>query len=176
LIIAVVRMSTTSQTVSIADNAGNVYAEAVNQAQTSDGHQLHLFYAKTVAGFANTVTASFSSTNNHPWLGIFEYNGLNTTNPLDQTAHAQGSGASADTGATAVTASSNELVFAAAGLPAAYAGVVTAGSGYMLQQQDAGSSRSATESMTTAATGSFDGVFSLSPSTNWSAVVATFRP
>ena len=41
-------MSTTSQTVSVTDSAGNVYADAVAQAQSTDGHQIHLFYAKNV--------------------------------------------------------------------------------------------------------------------------------
>ena len=176
LIIAVVRMSTTSQTVSMADSAGNSYIEAASQLQNSDGHQLYLFYATDVAGSTNTVTATFSSTNNHPWIAIFEYSGLSATNPLDQTAHAQGSGASADSGPTGVTASPNELVFAAMGLPASYAGMATGGSGYVLQQQDTGAERAATESLIASSTSSFKGSFSLNPATNWSAIVATFRP
>ena len=176
LIIVVARMSTASQTVSMADTAGNVYAEAVSQVQTSDGHQVHLFYAKNIAGAANTVTATFSSTNNHPWLAIFEFSGLSIANPLDQTARAQGSGTAADTGPTAITNSANELVFAAVGLPASYTGVVSAGVGYALQQQDTGSSRAAAELMNAISTGSFDGTFSLNSATSWSAVVATFRP
>ena len=57
LIIAAVRMSTTSQTVTMTDSSGNVYTDAVAQSQTADGHQVHLFYARNVAGGANTVTA-----------------------------------------------------------------------------------------------------------------------
>src|SRR5205807_681025 len=105
---------------------------AVSQAQTADGHQVHIFYAKNVAGRANTVTASFSSTNNHPWLAIYEYSGLSTTAPLDQVAHTQGSSLSANSGPTSPTASANELVFAAAGLPASYAGTAAVGSGYVM--------------------------------------------
>jgi hypothetical protein len=176
LILAVVRMSTTWQTVAIGDTAGNAYAQAASQLQTADGHQLHLFYAKNIAGSVNTVTATFSSTNNHPWIAVFEYSGLSATNPLDQTISAQGSGASADSGSTAVTAGANELVFAAAGFPASYTGVVTAGTGYSLLLQDTGSERAATESITTSSTGAFHGTFNLNPSTYWSAIVATFRP
>jgi hypothetical protein len=169
-------MSTTWQTVTIGDTAGNAYTEAASQQQAADGHQLHLFYAKNIAGLANTVTATFSSTNNHPWIAIFEYSGLSITTPLDQTAHGQGSGALADSGPAATTAASNELIFAAVGLPASYTGVATAGTGYMLQLQDNGSERGATESMTASSTGVFDGSFNLNPSTYWSAIVATFRP
>src|SRR5690349_11246421 len=38
LIIAFVRMSTTSQTVQVTDSVGNVYKDAVSQTQDDDGH------------------------------------------------------------------------------------------------------------------------------------------
>ncbi len=175
LTVAFVRMSSTTQSVAVTDTAGNLYQDAVMQVQTADGHQVHVFYAANVAGGANTVTATFSATNNHPWLAIFEYSGLRATNPLDRTAHAQGSGGTPTSGPTATTTSASELVFAATGLPAtAYKGTVTAGVGYTLQQQDTGNSRAATETATVTATGSYAGTFSLSASTNWTAVVATF--
>ena len=174
LIVAAVRMSTSSQTVTVTDSAGNIYADAIAQSQTTDGHQVHIFYAKNVAGGANTVKATFSASNGHPWLAVYEFRGLSTTSPLDRTAHAQGSGSTATSGATATTVNANELVFAALGLPASYAGTVAAGSGYALQQQDTGSSRSAHEAAAVTSTGSYAGTFGLSVSTNWSAAVATF--
>ncbi len=174
LLIAFVRLSTTSQTVAVTDSAHNTYLDAVAQAQTGDAHQVHIFYASNVAGGPNTVTATFSSINNHPWLAIYEYSGLSATSPLDQTSRAQGSSASPNSGATAPTASPNELVFAATGLPASYKGTTTPGSGYTLQQQDTGTSRAANEAAAVSATGSYAGTFSLSSSTNWSAVLATF--
>ena len=174
LIIAAVRMSTTSQTVTVTDSAGNTYTDAVAQSQTTDGHQVHVFYAKNVAGGANTVTATFSGNNNRPWLAVYEYSGLSATSPLDRTAHAQGSGSAPTSGATPTTVSANELVFAAVGLPASYKGTVAAGSGYALLQQDTGSSRAANEAAVVTSTGSYAGTFGLSAGTNWTAVVATF--
>src|SRR5262249_40800974 len=44
LIVAFVRMSTTSQNVTLTDSAGNVYTEAAAQVQSADGHQIHVFY------------------------------------------------------------------------------------------------------------------------------------
>ena len=175
LIIAFVRMSTTSQTVQVTDSAGNAYTDAVTQTQTSDGHQVHLFYARNILGGANTVTATFSATNSHPWLAIYEYSGLSVTSPLDQTAHAQGNSSTPNSGATAITASANELVFAGAGMTANYAGTATPGSGYTLQRQDKGTSRAVNESAVVKSAGSYAGTFSLSSSTNWSAVVAAFK-
>ncbi len=174
LIIAFVRMSTASQTVTVSDTAGNTYADAVAQAQTTDGHQIHIFYAKNIRSGANTVTASYSATNNHPWLAIYEYRGLSTTNPLDQTAKGQGSGTAVSTGATPTTSSANELVFAGAGFVNNYSGTVTAGPTYALQLQDVGNSRAANEAAFTVSQASVTGSFTLSSSTNWSAVVATF--
>ena len=133
LIVAFVRMSTTSQTVRVTDTSGNVYTDAVSQVQNADGHQIHIFYAKNIHGGANAVTATFSSANNHLWLAIYEYSGLSTTSPLDQKAAAQGSSATPSTGAT-YTTSPNELAFVGTGLPASFTGGVTTGSGYAVLQ------------------------------------------
>src|SRR5207237_10293650 len=111
-----------------------------------------------------------------PWLAIYEYTGLSKTAPLDQIAHAQGSSTTANSGTTAPTTGSNELVLAAAGLPASYTGTAAAGSGYAMMQQDTGTSRAANEAAVVNSTGLFAGVFGLTPGTNWTAVVATFKP
>jgi hypothetical protein len=173
LIIAVVRMSTTSQTVTVTDSAGNSYADAVSQAQTADGHQIHIFYAANIRGGSNIVRATFSGVNNHPWLAVYEYSGLVTANPLDQIARAQGTDASPFTGLVTTT-NPNELAFAAVGMPASYRGMVSAGPGYSLLAQDTGNSRAATEAANLNAVGQLGGQFSLSSSTNWSAAIATF--
>jgi hypothetical protein len=178
LIIAFVRMSTTSQTVALADSRGNPYVQAVAAVQSSDGSQVRLFYARNILGGANTVTATFSGSNNHPWLAIYEYAGLSTTSPLDQSASAQGASAAPSSGATLATTSANELVFAGLGLPSSYTGTPTAGSLFTLlgNVAGAGNSQAATESRLVTATGAQAGTFVLSTSANWSAVIATFKP
>jgi len=177
-ILAFVRMSTTTQTVSISDTAGNTYTQAVAQVQSTDGHQIRLFYAKNIVGGANTVTASFSSANNHSWLSIYEISGLSTTSPLDQTASAQGSNSvSVSTGPTAATQSNNEFVFVGSGFNTpSFNGTVTAGTGYTLAQQDTTNSRAANESLLSSSPSSFTGNFTLSNAANWSALIATFKP
>jgi thermitase len=174
LIIAFVRMSTTTQTVTVKDSLGNTYADAVSQTQTTDGSQIHLFYAKSIKAGANTVTATLSGSNSHPWLAIYEYSGLSTSAPLDKTAHGQGTSASPNSGATGTVSAATELVFAGLGLPSTSGATVTAGSGYHLEQQTTSTSRAANEDRLTTSTGSYSGTFALSGSTNWSAVVATF--
>jgi hypothetical protein len=134
-----------------------------------------LFYAKNILGGANTVTATFSGTNNHPWLAIYEYQGLSATSPLDRTSGAQGRSTAVSSGSTPVTSSANELVFAGVGLPSGYSGTETVGSGFVLGQRNTSTSPGATESALVTTTGSYTGTFTLSSSTNWSALVATFR-
>jgi hypothetical protein len=175
LIIAFVRMSTTSQTVTLSDSAGNTYVQAVSQVQNADGSQIRLFYARNILGRANTVKATFSSANNHPWLAIYEYKGLNTNNPLDRTAHTQGRSTAPSSGATPTTTSANELIFSGFGFPANYSGSQTAGSGYTLIQNDKGGSAAANESRLVTATGSYAAAFNLGSSVNWCAVIATFK-
>ncbi len=174
LIVASVRMATTTQTVTIADTVGNTYTSAVSQAQSTDGHQVFIFYAKNIKAGSNTVTASFSASNAHAWLAVYEYSGLGTTTALDATAHASGSSTAPSTGSTSTTTVANELVFGACGLPYNYAGTVTAGSGYTLLQQNTSTSRAANEGRSVTATGAYAGTFSLSATANWSAAVATF--
>jgi len=174
LIVVFVRASTTTQTVTVSDTAANTYALAVSQTQTTDGHQIRIFYATSAVSGPNTVTATFSATNNHPWLAVFEYTGVSA---LDQTAHAQGSGLSPNTGLTATTTSNSELIFAGLGVPNASTATATAGTGFQLLLQDAppNTSRAATEGQITAVSGQYAGTFSLSAGTNWSAVAATFK-
>lgn len=176
LILAFVRMSSTSQTVQVADSAGNNYIQAVTQAQYSDGAQIYLFYAKNVLGAANQVTATFSGTNNHPWIAIYEYKGLNATSPLDTTASTSGSSNAPNTGATASTSSANELVFVGFGLPASFSGTQTTGSGFTLLQKDTTGSTAGNESMLTTTTGAYTGTYTLSGGANWAGLIATFKP
>src|SRR4029077_16106979 len=100
--------------------------------------------------------------------------GLSTTNPLDQTAHAQGSSNSPFSGLITTTAD-NELEFAATGLPASFTGTASPGGGYALQLQDTGTSRAATEAaVLNHAANDYAGRFFLSSSSNWTIAVATF--
>ena len=168
LIVAFVRLSTTSQSVKVSDTAGNPYTDAVSQAQDTDGHKVHIFYAANVVGGPNTITATFAGANNHSFLAVYEYSGVNT---LDRAAATQGYGSAPNSGATQSTSNANELVFAAIGLPASYTGTPTHGSGFT---GGLGTADAATEYEVVTSTGSFAATFNLSSSANWTAVVATF--
>lgn len=175
LIVAFVRISSSNQTVSLSDTLGNTYATAVSQVQAADGHQSFIFYAKNVRAGSNTVKATFSATNNHPFVAVYEFSGLSTTSPLDQTASSQANDSASVTSPSRTTATANELLFSGVGFPYAWGGNVTAGSGYAINQQDTATSRSATEFRIVSTAGAYSGVFTLDSLANWSTVFATFR-
>lgn len=88
-LIVAVRTATTTQTVAISDSLGNSYTNAVSQTQSTDGHQIFIYYARNIAAGSNTVKATFSASNTQALLAVFEYSGLGTAAPLDKTAHAK---------------------------------------------------------------------------------------
>src|SRR5207237_5830086 len=142
--------------------------DAVAEVQTADGHQIHLFYASNIKGGTNTVTASFSSTNNHPWLAVYEYAGALH---VDATAATQGSGTAVSSGPTATTASANELVFAGVGLPASSTASISPASGFTMLQANPSGSPAANESEIVSATCSCASAFPLGASAYWPALV-----
>jgi hypothetical protein len=160
--------------VTLTDSLGNTYVDAVSQVQNSDASQVHILYASNIKGGANTVTATITLPNDHPWLAVYEYSGLIANNPLDKTASAQGTSANAATGSSATTSNPYELIFVGAGIPSGFAGSASAGSGYTVAQQDTGGSPAINETLVTNSAGSFNGTFNFSGSTDWSAVLATF--
>jgi hypothetical protein len=101
---------------SVTDSRGNTYALAAGPTAGS-GLTQAIYYAKNISAGSNTVTTKFNITATEPEVRIFEYAGLDTTNPFDQSASATGSTVTADSG-PATTTSPNELIFAANSLGA----------------------------------------------------------
>ncbi len=108
-IVAVGWADTTSAISSVTDTNGNTYTRAVGPTANT-GQQQSIYYAKNIVAGPNTVTVTFNAAAAVPDVRILEYNGLDTTNPLDVTAAAGGSGTTASSGA-ATTTSANELIF-----------------------------------------------------------------
>ena len=68
----------------LTDSRGNTYAAATARTAWSSGWSAQTFYAKSIAGGANTVTATFAtSINQFAVVYIHEYSGLDANNPLD---------------------------------------------------------------------------------------------
>jgi hypothetical protein len=110
-VIAVMSGDTTSSISSVTDSNGNSYTRAVGPT-TNTGLQQSIYYAKNIHGGSNTVTVKFTQTASYPNVNVTEYNGLDTSNPLDVSAAASGSGTGASSG-SATTTSVNELIVGA---------------------------------------------------------------
>jgi glucose/arabinose dehydrogenase/PKD repeat protein len=124
--------------VTLSDTAGNTYVSV--QAATTWGRtsswRAQVFYAKNVAGGANTVTGTFSSSVSGSFGGIYvhEYAGMDKVSPLDVVKSAKGTGTALSSGA-AVTTNANDLIFGAG----ATAGAITsAGAAYSVRSTVSG--------------------------------------
>src|SRR5215218_1891029 len=101
--------------VTLSDSGGNTYAAVAPDSRWGSGNawRSQVFYAKNIAGGANTVTASFgSSITSFGQIYIHEYSGLDRTNPLDTGAAAVGTASAMNSGA-ATTSNANDLIFGA---------------------------------------------------------------
>jgi len=110
-VVAVMTGDTTSSISSVTDSNSNTYTRAVGPT-TITGLQQSIYYAKNIHGGSNTVTVKFTQTASYPNVNVTEYNGLDTSNPLDVSAAASGSGTGASSG-SATTTSVNELIVGA---------------------------------------------------------------
>jgi hypothetical protein len=107
--IVVVGWNDTTATVqSVTDTRGNTYSLAIGPT-TGTGIRQAIYYAKTIAVGANSVSVKFSQAAAYPDIRVLEYAGVGI---LDKAVGASGNSASADSGA-ATTTSANELVFGA---------------------------------------------------------------
>jgi len=87
----------TANVQSVSDSAGNTYALAAGPITGTNLRQ-SIYYAKNIVGGSNSVTVQFNQAASKPDLRILEYSGVATTNPLDVTTQASGSGNIADSG------------------------------------------------------------------------------
>ena len=167
--IVVVGWNDTSSAVSsVVDSRGNTYTRAVGPTAGS-GLQQSIYYAKNIAAGSNTVTATFNKAATLPDIRILEYSGLSTSNPLDVTASATGSGQSANSG-SASTTSSNELIFGAGTTAGTFS---VAGPGFTTVMFTPDSDNA--EQMLVSSTGSYSASASLTYSAAWVMQMATFR-
>ena len=166
-IVAVGWNDTTSTVSSVTDSRGNTYALAIGPT-TGTGLRQSIYYAKNIAAGSNTVTVAFSKAAAFVDVRILEYSGLDTLNPLDQTAGAAGSGTTASSGA-ATTTSANELIFGAGMTVARFTGAGAGFTSRIITTPDA----DIAEDQTVAATGSYSAT---APNTtsSWVMQMATF--
>jgi glucose/arabinose dehydrogenase len=113
--------------VTVSDSRGNAYAAALGRTTWGSGWSAQVFYARNVAGGANTVTATFATAiASFATLYLHEYSSVDKLSPLDVSRVATGTASAMSSGAVATT-NANDLLF---GAGASRDTVTQAGSGY----------------------------------------------
>ena len=113
-VVAVGWTDTTSTITSVTDSAGNVYQIAAPVTRSSVMSQA-IYYAKdinTATAGTNVVTVQFSGSVPYADVRAAEYGGIDPVDPLDTSASASGSGATASSG-NLTTVDPSEVIFGA---------------------------------------------------------------
>jgi chitodextrinase len=103
----------TARVQSVSDSSGNLYVRAIGPTVRSGQLSQSVYYAANISAAAagsNTVTVAFDVPAEYVDLRMAEYSGIATTNPVDAVVGAQGSGTTANSGATTITSTSALLV------------------------------------------------------------------
>ncbi len=153
----------------VTDTNGNIYASAAPATRwNNNAWSSQVFYAKNVAGGANTVRATFANAiTNFGIIYIHEYSGIDAANPLDVSAAAVGTGSGVNSG-SATTTTPSDLIFGAGASSYAVTGT---GSGFTTRLTDFGNR---TEDRTVTSTGSYNATATQSGSA-WVMHMVAFR-
>jgi glucose/arabinose dehydrogenase len=129
-LIVVYALCSNTGSVSLSDSGGNAYASALPRTTWGRSWSSQVFYAKSVAGGTNTVTATFATAiSSFGIIYIHEYSGVDRVDPLDVSKGAVGTSAAMSSG-TVTTTNANDLLF---GAGASRGDVTQAGSGYTVR-------------------------------------------
>ena len=156
-----------SVALTVTDSLGNSWVSAVGPVRRDTHGAAQIFYVKSSLGGADTVTVTSNSGSADLELYVHEYNGTDTSAPLDVTASGQGSSTTPSTSAVTTTAA-NEVIFGYAGLTNPGA----AGSGFTARKTLGGD---VSEDELVTATGSYSATFSQPSTGQWIALMATFK-
>lgn len=173
-VVVLLRNSTASAPPTLTDTHGNPYTMAISTGRTTGSNELMLFCAANIAAGANTVTATYPSSNAHVWMTIYEYSGLDLTTPCDQAGAATGTSAT-PISAIVTTTYPQEVLFSGLWLASADTETVTASAGYTMQLQNTGSARGASETQWAPSPGSYESSYNLSSSATWVALLVTLK-
>lgn len=98
---------------SVVDTSGNIYSLAAAPVVQSGTATQAIYYAKNILGAgagANSVSVAFSAAARFVDIRVAEYSGLDTANPLDVSAGAQGTSSTANSGSVTTTNANDLLV------------------------------------------------------------------
>ncbi|MER5508764.1 hypothetical protein ABT052_25955 [Streptomyces sp. NPDC002766] len=165
--------------VHVSDNVNGAWTRApASTAFQNDTGDIALYYLQNAKAAPGGVTVTVSA-NAPAYLqgSLAEYSGVAVAGPLDAVVSNRGVGTSVDTGPTAAVAA-GELVYSALVTGSSPGNVTPGSSGGVAYTQRArtGSGSAFEEDITSATAGPQNGRATLANSSDWYAVVATFRP
>jgi len=163
-----------SQVFTITDSNGNTYKQAAQIGSSGSAVTSAIYYAENIKGGANIVTASMT-VSGPLRFAILEYSGVATSNSLDAASVATATSTSPNSG-TATTTVSGDLLLGSVGTADSTA--FTAGTGYTIRDfvPAAPGTKLITEDQIQAVAGTVSASATLSPSSNWGAILAAFKP
>jgi hypothetical protein len=92
---------------SVTDSQGNVFSPVGTQLSTPGGALSRVYYAGNIAGGADTITITLSTTSSYLEAYLSEYSGVNSTTPVDAQAGASGNAGAVSSGSATTTAAGN---------------------------------------------------------------------
>jgi hypothetical protein len=126
-----IRAGAIHETFTVTDTRGNTYHKAIQFNQTGDGDTVGIFYAENIAGGANRLKVSDTSSATLRFE-ILEYSGVAKLGSLDVTAAAQGNSAFPNSGIATTTANGDLLLGA---IMTSNPATFTAGFGYRIEER-----------------------------------------
>jgi hypothetical protein len=164
----------TATVTAVTDRRGNAYGLAVGPTVQSSIASQSIYYAKNIASAAagaNTVTVTFSVPAVYADIRIVEYNGADTSNPVDITAANSGSSATSSSGSAATTTNATDLIFGANLVQTTTTGPGSGFTGRLLTSPDG----DIAEDRMVTATGSYGATAPVSLSGPWIMQMVAFR-
>jgi hypothetical protein len=173
--------SITANISSVTDSAANVYTKVVEDpSPASDRYSLSIWVAQNVPVTSNlTITANAPlGTTEYITLAAHEYAGLLTIGSIDRSNHAKGTSTTANSGTTAITSESHELLLGAFMYEQnSLVSNSTAGSGYTKRQSYYNGTYVplVSQDRIVSATGTYNATLTWNRSNTWHAAIVTLK-
>jgi len=164
----------TNPIITATDAQGDTFLQAINVYDSGHNQGSAILYAMNIAGGSTTITVQFNSAVAYLALGVHEYSGIAA---LDVTAGKIGRRSSSLSSGGTTTTASGDLIFASGVEDAIGSGdAFTAGAGFAKRVDLGNAGAYADEDQSQNSAGSIAATWTLSPTSDWIAAMAAFKP
>lgn len=164
--------------VSVSDNVNGAWTRGPSEHFSNGGGDLALYYKLNSSPSSNLVITVSANGSTYLPYAVSEYSGLTLSAALDQVAVASATGTHEVAGPTA-SIGSGDLVFGGeitGGIPASFTVGSSQGVPFTKRATNIDSGSTGVEDILSSASGQQNSDFTISSSTDWYSVVATFKP